>query len=275
LKLPVSLGWKKPCSIIHDSLRSFLTAFFSATTPVLITIPLSWHPYLHSSLLQFSLTLPLTWSDTRPAAAAAKSLQSCPTLCDPIDGSPPGSPVPEILQARTLVFTNNTHQLQIWLSNIPTLSSYSFRSLRLVFLLQKWSPFVRTGILFCTLQKPMITCACVLSHFSHVWLCDLVLWLNIHSSQACLTNSTLLSLYFIYLNNPQLRLNIKICSTLVLRNLRKLEKKILLKSLSLNLWPKISNVHSTVHCPTIYSQHYSLFTTTVLKFFFHRSHIIL
>ena len=36
------------------------------------------------------------------AAAAAKLLQSCPTLCDPIDGNPPGSPVPGILQARTL-----------------------------------------------------------------------------------------------------------------------------------------------------------------------------
>ena len=35
-------------------------------------------------------------------AAAAKSLQSCPNLCDPTDGSPPGSPVPGILQARTL-----------------------------------------------------------------------------------------------------------------------------------------------------------------------------
>ena len=34
-------------------------------------------------------------------AAAAKSLQSCPTLCDPIDGSPPGSPMSGILQART------------------------------------------------------------------------------------------------------------------------------------------------------------------------------
>ena len=34
---------------------------------------------------------------------AAKSLQSCPTLCDPIDGSPPGSPIPGILQARTRV----------------------------------------------------------------------------------------------------------------------------------------------------------------------------
>ena len=36
------------------------------------------------------------------AAAAAKLLQSCPTLCDPIDSSPPGSPVPRILQAKTL-----------------------------------------------------------------------------------------------------------------------------------------------------------------------------
>ena len=39
---------------------------------------------------------------TTAAAAAAKSLQLCPTLCDPIDSSPPGSPIPGILQARTL-----------------------------------------------------------------------------------------------------------------------------------------------------------------------------
>ena len=54
------------------------------------------------------------------AAAAAKSLQSCPTLCDPIDGSPPGSPVPGILQARTLegvaISFTPTHQyLSVWL----------------------------------------------------------------------------------------------------------------------------------------------------------------
>ena len=42
------------------------------------------------------------YSSLSAAAAAAKSLQSCPTLCDPIDGSPSGSPVPGILQARTL-----------------------------------------------------------------------------------------------------------------------------------------------------------------------------
>ena len=42
------------------------------------------------------------FQESAAAAAAAKSLQSCLTLCDPIDGSPPGSPVPGILQARTL-----------------------------------------------------------------------------------------------------------------------------------------------------------------------------
>ena len=62
----------------------------------------SWHlcrgagqpeePWYTSQFGQFGL-----W-----VAAAAKSLQSCPTLCDPIDGSSPGSPVPGILQARTL-----------------------------------------------------------------------------------------------------------------------------------------------------------------------------
>ena len=53
------------------------------------------HPHHFSSLS----TLITFWCY---AAAAAKSLQSCPTLCYPIDGSPPGSPIPVILQARTL-----------------------------------------------------------------------------------------------------------------------------------------------------------------------------
>ena len=46
---------------------------------------------------------PFSWNvEGAAAATAAKTLQSCPTLCDPIDGSPPGSPVPGILQTRTL-----------------------------------------------------------------------------------------------------------------------------------------------------------------------------
>ena len=54
------------------------------------------HPPSHKSKLYEH------WCQTHAAAAAAKSLQSCRTLCDPIDSSPPGSPVPGILQARTL-----------------------------------------------------------------------------------------------------------------------------------------------------------------------------
>ena len=51
------------------------------------------------------LKIPAPWKksyDKPAAAAAAKSLQSCLALCDLIDGSPPGSPIPGILQARTL-----------------------------------------------------------------------------------------------------------------------------------------------------------------------------
>ena len=59
---------------------------------VMLGLVFKWFP-----LCQFSLFD----TDTR-VAAAAKSLQSCPTLCDPIDGSPPGSAVPGILQAGTL-----------------------------------------------------------------------------------------------------------------------------------------------------------------------------
>ena len=44
----------------------------------------------------------ISQEQTAAAAAAAKLFQSCPTLCDPIDGSPPGSSIPGILQARTL-----------------------------------------------------------------------------------------------------------------------------------------------------------------------------
>ena len=53
------------------------------------------------SVLRIFLSLYVT-SIAAAAAAASKSLQSCSTLCDPIDVSPPGSPTPGILQARTL-----------------------------------------------------------------------------------------------------------------------------------------------------------------------------
>ena len=60
--------------------------------------------FAYSSLSTEALNKCVKWMNEVkgiPAAAAAKSLQLCPTLCDPIDGSPWGSPIPGILQART------------------------------------------------------------------------------------------------------------------------------------------------------------------------------
>ena len=65
---------------------------------LLPSFPFLIYHYTLSSQFCAQLFLPLG----NLFAAASKSLQSCPTLCDPIDGSPPGSPVPGILQARTL-----------------------------------------------------------------------------------------------------------------------------------------------------------------------------
>ena len=66
------------------------TAARQASLNILIGIWICWQKKSNRKLLLFSI------------AAAAKSPQSCPTLCDPGDGSPPGYPVPGILQARTL-----------------------------------------------------------------------------------------------------------------------------------------------------------------------------
>jgi len=58
--------------------------------------------FVSSHMKAFKLQMVAQASATVAAAAATKSLQSCLTLCNPIDGSPPGSPVPGILQAKTL-----------------------------------------------------------------------------------------------------------------------------------------------------------------------------
>ena len=84
------------CVIVRSAVNSCLflisvNVFFSSV----------WFFFIFpDSLLEFSWCLPIFSSSA--AATAAKSFQSCPTLCDPIDGRPPGSPVPGILQARTL-----------------------------------------------------------------------------------------------------------------------------------------------------------------------------
>ena len=90
-KTQEKLRFFKLCCICHN-----LLTFFSCS--------LSWSfpsLFLCSMLEELSSTLNFSHL-LKFAAATAKLLQSCPTLCDPIDGSPPGSPIPGILQARTL-----------------------------------------------------------------------------------------------------------------------------------------------------------------------------
>ena len=98
-------------NLIFKALRDHTLTFLStlplihkrSSTPSAV---LYIYPVLPSLPWYLSSLLPGILSKLTPpaaaAAAAAKSLQSCPTLCDPIDESPPASPVPEILQARTL-----------------------------------------------------------------------------------------------------------------------------------------------------------------------------
>ena len=92
-------GFQMVFSIWHSS--TTLTSSMANKLGVLVVV-------LVRSLMTILITEPLPLSFQKllsllsAAAAAAKSLQSCPTLCDPVDSSPPGSPVPGILQARRL-----------------------------------------------------------------------------------------------------------------------------------------------------------------------------
>ena len=65
-------------------------------------------------------------SDFNSAAATAKSLQSCPTLCDPTDGSPPGSSIPGILQARTLEWVAISFSKRNYRKKVKSLSHVRF-----------------------------------------------------------------------------------------------------------------------------------------------------
>ena len=100
----------------------------------------------------------LEWGATAfSVAAAAASLQSCPILCDPIDGSPPGSAVPGILQARTLEWiafafsVNNAREIQIkatircHLTMVEWVSSKSLQIINAREGVEKWKHSYNTG----------------------------------------------------------------------------------------------------------------------------------
>ena len=84
--VPFPPPWDRPNPGIELTSPALPGGFFNTVPP--------GKSQLHITIFRYTYML--------AAAAAAKSLQSCPTLCDTIDGSPPGSPVPGTLQARTL-----------------------------------------------------------------------------------------------------------------------------------------------------------------------------
>ena len=88
------------CRILLPWLLEITLFWFIPTSPVTPLLCFFCHQ-LHFDILQEFHPWPFLFTPYT-LLAAAKTLQSCPTLCDPIDRSPPGSPVPWILQARTL-----------------------------------------------------------------------------------------------------------------------------------------------------------------------------
>ena len=80
----------------------FSSSVYSCHLFLISSASVRYIPFLSFIEPVFARNVPLVFLEEISAAAATKSLQSCLPLCDPRDGSPPGSPVPGILQARTL-----------------------------------------------------------------------------------------------------------------------------------------------------------------------------
>ena len=139
----------------------------------------------------------LCYVDLNLAAAAAKSLQSCPTLCDPIDGSPPGSPIPGILQARTLEWVaisfSNAWKWKVKGKSLVVSDSLRPHGLQPTRLLSPWDlPGKSTGVeCHCLLPKP---CYCVLN----CWFCYYMMFLFLSPQSFWLQIICTHMLFFVY-----------------------------------------------------------------------------
>ena len=114
-----------------------------------------WHPLGGTGSYGISTLYPNSTGLNFPAAAAAKLLQSCPTLCDSIDGSPPGPSVPGILQARTLEWVAISFS-NVWKWSHSVVSDSSWpHGLQPTRLLRPWDfPGKSTGVgCHCLLQS--------------------------------------------------------------------------------------------------------------------------
>ena len=93
----VTAAMKLRCLLLRRKVMTNLDSIFKSRD---ITLPTKVR-LVKAMVFPVVMYVCKNWT-VKKAAAAAKSLQSCLTLCDPIDGNPPGSPVPGILQARTM-----------------------------------------------------------------------------------------------------------------------------------------------------------------------------
>ena len=116
--LPIPSLWVVPSIQYHTSNLNWRLISYMILYMFQCHSPKSSHPLplrqspkdcsIHQCLFNYKISETISDTSSTPVSSPysllcyAKSLQSCPTLCDPIDGSPPGSPVPGILQARTL-----------------------------------------------------------------------------------------------------------------------------------------------------------------------------
>ena len=110
-----------------------------------------------------------------PTTTTTKSLQLCPTLCDPIDGSPPGSPIPGILQARTLEWVSiSFSNAWKWKGKVKSLS-------RVRLFMIPWCHCHGVPLPSLVLLKSSAECFCFYSSGINMVGSDLVLWMGAHS----------------------------------------------------------------------------------------------
>ena len=155
LKILVYFGWiiiyGVRQGVQHDSLSISLSYCPSTVCAERILFP-NW--------IILTLFSKINWPKIL-AAAAAKSLQSCPTLCDPIDGSPPGCPVPGTLQARTLEWVaisfSNAWKWKAKEKSLSPVQLFATHGQQPTRLLRPWDfPGKSTGVgCHCLLQKQL------------------------------------------------------------------------------------------------------------------------
>ena len=116
------IKWRKAFDFLWQ-VRWVLSSVLSTTTPLWVSQMINQVDYGQSILKTLAHDLGACCYLTGNTAASAKLLHSCPTLCDPIDSSPPGSPIPGILQARTPEWVVNSFSDALkWKLKVKSLS---------------------------------------------------------------------------------------------------------------------------------------------------------